>query len=78
MQNGSGNRERGRLMRDVGVYTTIPAMLVVGPLLGYVIGHWAAGRWGHAPALETGGTVLGLLASIRQVWLLLKQHGGRG
>lgn len=64
-------------MRDVGIYTTIPTMLVVGPLLGYLLGHWAAGRWGHAPAFETGGVVLGLLAAVRQVWLLLKRHGGR-
>jgi hypothetical protein len=71
------DRNRGRRMRDVGIYTTIPTMLVVGPVLGYLLGHWAAGRWGHDAAFETGGAVLGLIAAIRQVWLLLKLQGRR-
>ena len=77
MKNEPGNKDRGRRIRDVGIYTTIPMMLMVGPVLGYFLGHWAAGRWGHAPAFEAGGVALGLLAAFRQVWLLIKQHGGR-
>jgi len=76
-RKGPGNKSRGRRMRDVGIYTTIPTMLVVGPVLGYLLGHWAAGRWGHDAAFEGGGVALGLLASFRQVWLLLKLQGGR-
>lgn len=77
MDDEPGRRDQGRRMRDVGIYTTIPMMLVVGPVLGYLLGHWAAGRWGHVAAFESGGLVLGLLAAIRQVWLVLKQHGSR-
>lgn len=76
MDEGPQNTNRGRRMRDVGIYTTIPTMLVVGPVLGYLLGHWAAGRWGHAALFETGGATLGLLASARQVWLILKRQGG--
>ena len=71
------NRNRAKQMRDVGMYTTIPTMLVVGPVLGYFLGHWAGGCWGHLDAFETWGVVLGLLASYRQVYLLLKRHGSR-
>lgn len=77
MSEGPSNRNRGRRLRDVGIYTTIPTMLVVGPVLGYLLGHWAAGRWGHAALFEAGGAALGLLAAARQVWLLLKLQGRR-
>ncbi len=74
---GDRNRERGRQMREVGIFTAIPMMLAVGPVLGYLIGHWAGGRWGNGTTWEAVGAILGLAASIRQVWLILKQHGGR-
>jgi hypothetical protein len=65
------DRDRGRQLRDVGIYTAIPMMLVAGPALGYLLGLWAAGRWGHETAFTAGGMFLGLLAAVRQIWLLL-------
>ena len=71
------NRKRAQQARDIGIYTMIPTMLVVGPVLGYFLGHWAGGRWGHVETYESIGLVLGLVASFRQIYLLFKQQGGR-
>lgn len=70
------NRERGRRMRDIGTYTAIPMMLVAGPVVGYLLGRWAAGRWGHETLATTLGAVLGFAAAVRQIWLLLRGSGG--
>lgn len=70
-----GNDGRDKRMRDVGIFTAIPSMLIVGPALGWFLGHLAAGKWGHQATFETLGLFLGLLASARQIWLLLKRHG---
>jgi uncharacterized protein YqgC (DUF456 family) len=67
--------KRGRQIRDVGIYTTIPTMLVVGPVLGYFLGRWAGQRWGDENLMEAAGLFLGLLASIRQIWVILRTHG---
>ena len=61
--------------RSIGVYTTIPSLLVAGPLVGYYLGHLAGKHWGHATVWEVAGGVLGTAAAIRQVWLLIRQTG---
>jgi uncharacterized protein YqgC (DUF456 family) len=70
-----GNDQRGKRLRDVGIFTAIPSMLIVGPALGWFLGHLAAQEWGHREMFEACGLFLGLLASARQIWLLLKRHG---
>lgn len=66
---------RRRRARDIGIYTAIPMMLLAGPALGYLIGHWAGGRWGNQTTWQTVGALFGLLAAGRQIWLILKEHG---
>jgi uncharacterized protein YqgC (DUF456 family) len=69
--------KRAKQYRDIGIYTAIPMMLVVGPVLGYFLGHLAEKRWGHEPYLSGGGALVGLLAAARQVWLILQRGGGK-
>jgi hypothetical protein len=55
------------------MYTAIPAMMVVGPVLGWLVGRWAEGRWGHDPWPSTAGAVLGLVGAFRQIYLVFKR-----
>lgn len=66
---------RGRQIRDIGTYTVIPTMLVVGPTLGYFLGTLIEKRWGHAPWPSAGGAMFGLVAAGRQIWLLVTRDG---
>ena len=50
-------------------------MLLAGPALGYLIGHWAGGRWGNQTTWQAVGAIFGLAAAGRQIWLILKEHG---
>ena len=65
--------QKARQAREIGFYTAIPTMMFVGPALGWWLGHWAGGRWGHVGACETAGAVLGLLAAIRQIQLIFQR-----
>jgi F0F1-type ATP synthase assembly protein I len=69
--------KRGRQYRDIGIYTIIPTMMIVGPVIGYVLGHLAEKRWGHEPWLSVGGALFGLAAAARQIWIILKNAGRR-
>lgn len=67
--------KRGNQIRDIGTYTVIPTMLVVGPALGYFLGSLIEKRWGHAPWPSSLGGVFGLVAAGRQIWLLVTREG---
>ena len=61
-------------LKQAGLLTAIPFVLLVGPALGYLIGSAADRRW---PAASPWGTVagvsLGLAASARTTAQLIKQ-----
>ena len=58
--------------RDLGTYTAIPAMILVGLVGGYFLGVWLEGRYGYEPWLGLGGLVLGGVASVRKVVQVLR------
>lgn len=66
-------RAESRLVRrvldaqNIGTWTAIPVMIVVGLVGGFFLGQWLEGRYGHAPWLSFGGMVLGGVASVRKV-----------
>ena len=62
-----------RGLRDVGIYTTIPMLLLAGPALGYWLGLQAQNRWGHDPWFAVGGAIFGLLAAFRQIFKVIRQ-----
>ena len=53
------------LVRQAGLLTAIPFVLLVGPALGYYLGSVLDHRWVHAPLGGIVGSVLGLIASAR-------------
>ena len=67
------NPERRRAMRDVGLYTSIPIMLGVGPAVGWYLGRLAQNRWGGDPWWEVGGVLFGLAASIRTIYKVIRE-----
>lgn len=70
--------QRARQAREIGIYTAIPMMLVIGPVMGWLLGRWAGGRWGHETTFEAVGAVLGLAAAGRQVQLVFQRQAQSG
>ena len=62
-----------RNVRQAGLLTTIPVVLLVGPALGYYVGTWADRRWSSGPWGMGVGIVVGLLASARVTVDLIQQ-----
>ncbi len=65
--------ESQRAMRDIGLYTTLPIILGVGPALGWWLGRLAQQRWGGEPWLEVVGVLFGLTAAGRQVYKVIRE-----
>lgn len=53
----------------------IPAMLAVGPLVGYVLGRWIGGFFDKPEAGGVVGLLVGLVSGIREVVRLVRRMG---
>ena len=60
-------------LKQAGLLTAIPFVLLVGPALGYYLGAALDHRWSHAPWGITGGSLFGLLAGFRVTSQLIRQ-----
>ena len=60
-------------IRQAGLLTAIPFVLLVGPALGYYLGTALERRWALAPWGMVGGTALGLVSSARVTFQLINQ-----
>ena len=60
-------------MKQAGLLTAIPMVLLVGPALGYYLGIALDHRWSWAPAGMIGGIFLGLAASAKVTIELIQQ-----
>lgn len=67
--------ETGRRAREIGIYTIIPMMMIVGPAIGYLLGLGAERVFGGKPWPSLAGMLWGMLAAFRQVYLILKERG---
>ena len=61
--------------RQIGILTTIPFLLAVGPILGYYIGDFLDKRLNTTPYLMILFIVLGFVASGKGVYDLIKKAG---
>jgi len=68
-----GGRDPSSWIRQAGLLTAIPFVLLVGPIVGYYLGAALDRRWRFAPWGMAAGIVLGLLASARVTIQLIRQ-----
>ena len=60
-------------VRDLGVLTTIPLILLVGPAIGFLTGGWIDRKAHTYPWFTIFFITLGFVASGREIVRLLKQ-----
>ncbi|MEE9442067.1 MAG: AtpZ/AtpI family protein [candidate division Zixibacteria bacterium] len=59
--------------RQIGIATTIPFLLVAGPVIGYFVGNWIDKKLGTEPYLMIILILLGFLSSGKETYKLIKQ-----
>ena len=68
------NRNSYRLLWMLGAAMTVPAILLSGPIAGYIIGNFIARKFFHMPFWGVGVFIaLGFVASAVQVYRLIKK-----
>jgi ATP synthase protein I len=71
----SDREDRGKQIGRAGVYVTIPFILAVPPILGWILGSWGDRFFGSTPYLAYVALVLGMIAGFREVYRLIKRFG---
>lgn len=61
------------LVRNLGMVITIPTVFAVGPFIGFFIGNWIDQKWNTDPWAMITLTLLGFVASVKQVIDLIKR-----
>lgn len=62
-------------LRQLGVYITIPFVLAVPPVLGWLAGQWLDEKMGSGPYMMYLLIVLGFAAGFREVYRIIKRFG---
>ena len=61
--------------RQIGILTTIPILMAVGPILGYYIGDFLDRKLGTSPYLMVVFIFFGFVAAGKGVYNLIKKAG---
>lgn len=70
--------ENRRRIRLIGVFVTIPFVLAVPPIIGWMIGSWLDKKLETTPFLMYILLILGFAAGVREFYRIVKQYGDRG
>lgn len=72
-QENENKEKTAHLMRLIGICLTIPFVLAVSPIFGWLIGQWLDKKLTTTPYLRYVFLLLGFIAGIREVYRLLKK-----
>lgn len=62
-----------RDFRQISLLAAVPALLVAGPLVGFLAGQWLDGKFGTDPILMIIGVILGFGAAGVEIYGLVKK-----
>ena len=65
--------DTGKWLRQIGILTAVPFVLMFGPLIGYFGGSYLDSKLGTEPYLMILLIVLGFVASGKEVWNLIQR-----
>ena len=66
-------KKRRSSYRQLGILGTIPILLAVGPVVGFLIGRWLDSKLGTEPFLLVIFLIFGFIASGKEVYKLIKR-----
>ena len=71
--NSNPKNKNGRDLRQVSLLAAVPALLIAGPAIGFVIGRWADNKFDTEPYLLLVGIILGFASAGREIYKLVKK-----
>ncbi|MFH1893027.1 MAG: AtpZ/AtpI family protein [Candidatus Zixiibacteriota bacterium] len=73
VRNNNDKKEKAKLYRQLSLIGVIPAIMAVGPLIGYFVGHWLDRKFETEPYLMWVLILFGFIAAGKEVYRIVKQ-----
>ena len=73
MVDGKDNKEKIRLYGQLSLIGIIPAIMAIGPLLGFFIGKWIDKKLGTEPYVMGVLILLGFIAAGTEIYRIVKK-----
>lgn len=76
MPQNNGNKNKSEFFlraRQIGILTAVPLVLPLGPLIGYLLGHWIDQKFGIDPFATIVMILLGVAASVRETIRMIRE-----
>ena len=73
LHNSRSKSKGANDFRQVSLLAAVPAILTIGPLVGFFAGQWADDRWGTEPYLMIAGVLLGFGGAGIEIGKLVKK-----
>jgi ATP synthase protein I len=67
------NDDKSNWMRQIGLLSVIPVIMVAAPVVGYLIGSWLDGYFGTEPWLTVTLIFLGFAAAGKEIYNILRR-----
>ncbi|MBA2368746.1 MAG: AtpZ/AtpI family protein [Candidatus Protochlamydia sp.] len=69
------DKETKERWKQAGVFITIPFVIAVSPILGWLIGNWLDKKLNTHPYLMYFGLIMGFAAGFRELYRIIKRFG---
>lgn len=69
------DKKDGNDLRQIGLLTGAPMILLAAPLIGFGIGWWLDGKFGTEPYLAVIGAVMGVASAGIEIYAMIKKSG---
>lgn len=72
LDSGS-NKKSGRDLKQIGLLTAVPAIMLAAPLIGFGVGWWLDGKLDTEPYLMVVGAFMGVASAGIEIYRLIKK-----
>lgn len=69
------SKEEKKSLKQIGAYVTLPFVLAVSPVIGWLLGRWLDNLLDTKPYLSYLGILFGLIAGARELYRMIKEFG---
>jgi ATP synthase protein I len=73
MLDSGSKKNSGRDLRQIGLLTAVPAMMLAAPLIGFGIGWWLDDKLDTEPYLTVIGAFMGVASAGIEIYRLVKK-----
>jgi ATP synthase protein I len=75
MNEEEKNNEKKKMLKQMSIFITIPFVMAVPPIIGWLLGGWLDKFFDTEPFFTYSMIIFGIIAGFREFYRILKKYG---